>query len=158
MNITKFGAVIALTAMLGGCANSNIGPKEAIGTATGAALGGWAGSTIGHGSGRLAATAAGVFLGGIIGNQIGRSMDDTDRLMAQRAEYNALERYPDGQSAGWQNPNNGNSGYTVPTNTYQTNQGTYCRQYQTTIVIDGRTETGVGTACRQPDGTWRMTS
>jgi surface antigen len=158
MTITKLGAVITVAAMLSACANSGIGPKEAIGTATGAALGGWAGSTIGDGSGQLAATAAGVFIGGLIGNQIGRSMDQTDQLMAEQAQYNALERYPDGQSAGWQNPNNGNSGYTVPTNTYQNSTGTYCRQYQTTVVIDGRAETAVGTACRQPDGTWRMTS
>jgi surface antigen len=158
MKIAKLGAVVLLTTALGACANSGIGTKEAIGTATGAALGGWAGSTIGHGSGQLAATAAGVFIGGLIGNQIGRSMDETDQLMAQQAQFNALERYPDGQSAGWQNPNNGNNGYTVPTNTYQNSQGTYCRQYQTTVVIDGRPETGVGTACRQPDGTWRMTS
>lgn len=157
MKIAKFGAVIAMTAMLGACANSGYGPKEGIGTLAGAALGGWAGSTIGHGSGRLAATAAGVVIGGLIGNQIGRGLDQADQQRAYYAEQQALERYPDGQYSRWENPNNGNYGYTVPERTYQTSSG-YCREYQTTIIVDGRPETGRGTACRLPDGTWRVNS
>jgi len=157
--IAKFGAVIGITAMLGACAGGgDYGPKEGIGTLAGAALGGWAGSNIGHGSGRLAATAAGVFLGGLIGNQIGRGLDQADQQRAFYAEQAALERYPDGQYSRWDNPNNGNYGYTVPQNTYQMNNGQYCREYTTTIVVDGRPETGRGTACRMPDGTWRVNS
>lgn len=156
--IAKFGAVIAIAATLGACANSGYGPKEGVGTLAGAALGGWAGSTIGHGSGRLAATAAGVFLGGLIGNQIGRGLDQADQQRAYYAEQQALERYPDGQYSRWDNPNNGNSGYTVPQRTYQMDNGQYCREYQTTIIVDGRPETGRGTACRLPDGTWRVNS
>lgn len=30
----------------------------------------------------------------------------------------------------------------------------YCREYSTTIVVDGRTQPAYGTACQQPDGTW----
>jgi len=122
----------------------------------GAAAGGWAGSTIGHGKGRLVATAAGTFLGGLIGNQIGRSMDRTDRLYAVRSAGDALEREPDGGYAHWENPNTGNSGYTVPTRTYETAPGRYCREYQTTVVVGGRTQSGYGTACRQPDGSWQV--
>ena len=33
--------------------------------------------------------------------------------------------------------------------------GTDCRDYTHTIYINGRPETARGTACRQPDGTWR---
>jgi surface antigen len=157
--IAKFGAVIGITAMLGACTNgSGYGTKETVGTLAGAALGGWAGSTIGHGSGQLAATAAGVVIGGLIGNQIGRGLDQADQQRAYYAEQAALERYPDGQYSRWDNPNNGNSGYTVPQNTYQTSNGQYCREYQTTIIVDGRPETGRGTACRMPDGTWRVNS
>ncbi len=32
----------------------------------------------------------------------------------------------------------------------------YCREYQSTSVIDGAPQTMYGTACRQPDGTWRI--
>jgi hypothetical protein len=32
----------------------------------------------------------------------------------------------------------------------------YCREYQSTSVIDGTPQTMYGTACLQPDGTWRI--
>ncbi|HWK44740.1 MAG TPA: hypothetical protein VNT30_08455 [Stellaceae bacterium] len=32
----------------------------------------------------------------------------------------------------------------------------YCREYQSTQVINGQPQNVVGTACRQPDGSWRI--
>jgi hypothetical protein len=32
----------------------------------------------------------------------------------------------------------------------------YCREFQTTIVVDGRPQDAHGTACQQPDGTWQV--
>ena len=32
----------------------------------------------------------------------------------------------------------------------------YCREYQRTVTIDGAPVEAYGTACRQPDGSWRM--
>jgi surface antigen len=32
-----------------------------------------------------------------------------------------------------------------------------CREYQTTTTIDGKPQPTRGTACLQPDGTWRTT-
>jgi surface antigen len=161
-NLKKITAAVLLASTLSACASgyggTGLGSKETIGTLGGAALGGWAGSNIGHGTGQLIATAAGVVIGGFIGNQIGRGLDQADQQRAYYAEQQALERYPDGQYSRWENPNNGNYGYTVPQNTYQTSGGQYCREYQTTIIVDGRPETGRGTACRMPDGTWRVNS
>ncbi len=34
--------------------------------------------------------------------------------------------------------------------------GPYCREFQTTIVIDGQPQSAHGTACQQPDGTWAV--
>jgi hypothetical protein len=31
-----------------------------------------------------------------------------------------------------------------------------CRQYQTTIQVNGQPQQSYGTACQQPDGTWRI--
>lgn len=31
-----------------------------------------------------------------------------------------------------------------------------CREYQSTVNIGGRSQTSVGTACLQPDGSWRI--
>jgi surface antigen len=34
--------------------------------------------------------------------------------------------------------------------------GQQCREYQSTAVIDGQPQPTDGTACLQPDGTWRI--
>jgi hypothetical protein len=39
---------------------------------------------------------------------------------------------------------------------YQDGTGRTCREYQTTVQVDGQWQPGYGTACLQPDGTWRM--
>ncbi len=31
-----------------------------------------------------------------------------------------------------------------------------CHEYQTTAIIDGKPQAVIGTACLQPDGTWRI--
>jgi surface antigen len=159
MKIAKFAVVAAVALALAACSNTTgMGTKEGVGTVIGAAGGAWAGSSIGKGTGRIVATAAGTLLGGLIGNQIGRSLDRVDQMHVEQTAQQALERYPDGQSASWQNPNTGHSGYTVPTATYQTPQGQYCREYQTAVVVDGQTQSAHGTACRQPDGSWQLAS
>jgi len=126
--------------------------KEQAGAVMGGALGGVLGSNVGKGQGRTAAIIAGTLAGVVIGSQIGRYMDKTDEIQAQRAlEYNR-----DGQPSSWKNPNTGASFTTMPTSTYQNGYGQNCREYQTDIYVDGKSEAGRGTACRQPDGTWRI--
>lgn len=45
----------------------------------------------------------------------------------------------------------------VPASPIYTDQlGRYCREYQTTVVINGQSQPSYGTACRQPDGTWQI--
>ncbi|NYZ16411.1 hypothetical protein HL658_28040 [Azospirillum sp. RWY-5-1] len=39
---------------------------------------------------------------------------------------------------------------------YQARNGQYCREYQSTIRVGGVARPGYGTACQQPDGTWRI--
>lgn len=34
--------------------------------------------------------------------------------------------------------------------------GHYCREYQTTVMVGGKPQQSYGTACQQPDGTWRL--
>jgi hypothetical protein len=36
--------------------------------------------------------------------------------------------------------------------------GRYCREFQQTVTIGGRTEHAYGTACQQPDGAWEIVS
>jgi len=148
----------ALALSLAACAGNNYGEKQTAGALIGAGVGGLLGSTIGGGSGQLAATAAGAVLGLALGNEIGRSLDRADRQYAARTQQYALETVPTGQSSTWNNPDSGHYGTVTPTRTYEVAGGEYCREFQHAVTVGGRTERAYGTACRQPDGTWRITN
>ena len=141
-------------AVSGGCADA-YGPKQTVGGLTGAALGGLLGAQFGGGSGKLATTAAGVLLGGLMGSEIGRSMDDVDRMKANQAITHA-QSAPLGETITWNNPNNDHSGTITPTRDGYSNTGNYCREFNQTVTIGGKTQDAYGVACRQPDGTWRI--
>ena len=148
---------IALAAMLSlsACVTDQ-GEKQTLGTLIGAGLGGLAGSQIGSGTGQLAAVGAGVLLGGLLGSEIGKSLDKADQANLERNAQNTLETAPSGVSSSWVNPDSGNSGSLTPTKTYATATGQPCREYVSTVTIDGQTEEVYGTACREPDGTWHF--
>jgi len=148
-------AAAALAAVLAGCTPYDYGPRETIGGLGGAALGGLLGSQFGSGSGKLAATGAGVLIGGLLGSSIGRSMDDADRARANDAVLRA-QNAPVGETIAWNNPQSGNYGTVTPLRDGTSASGQYCREFQQTITIGGRREQGYGTACQQPDGTWRI--
>src|SRR5262249_61916618 len=99
--------------------------------------------------------AAGGLLGGPGGGGMGGAPDAAARKSAINTPYSALERTPAGTTSTWQNPDSGNSGSVTPMHTYETAAG-YCREFEQTIRVGGRTERGYGTACRQPDGSWRI--
>ncbi len=44
----------------------------------------------------------------------------------------------------------------TPVRTYQSVGGTSCRERQQSVTIDGKPERTYGTACRQPDGSWKV--
>ncbi len=138
------GASLAMT----GCATDR--PNEQAGMVIGGALGGILGNQVGRGSGRTAAIIVGTLAGAAIGGAVGRSMDDTDRMKTGHA----LETVRTGVPSSWRNPDSGNEYTVVPTRTYESRSGP-CRDYTVDAVIDGRLEKVRGTACRQPDGTWR---
>jgi len=39
---------------------------------------------------------------------------------------------------------------------YRTADGRYCREYQATVMVGGVPQPSYGTACLQPDGSWRV--
>jgi hypothetical protein len=67
----------------------------------------------------------------------------------------ALENAPSGTSIQWKNPD-GASATIVPQPAFQTANGQICREFQQTVTIGGRPQQAYGTACRQPDGTWKL--
>lgn len=137
---------------------SNFSGGTLIGTLGGAALGGFLGSQFGSGTGQLAFTGAGVLVGGLVGNQVGKALTCRDQQQVQNTTQHTLETQQSGQAIAWNNPDSGNSGTVTPTNTYQTGGGQYCREFQQTITVNGKTESGYGTACRQADGSWEVQS
>jgi surface antigen len=143
-------SVLALS--LGACAGYE---KTTAGAALGGAGGGLAASAFGAGP---AGIAAGVLLGALAGGAIGNALDQADRAAAARAQQQALERAQTGQTITWNNPDSGHYGTYTPKKTYQQSNGTYCREYQQTVTVDGKTESAYGTACRQPDGSWKIVS
>ena len=153
MKLKTLVAVTVVALMTAACVSS--GPKQTVGTVGGAAVGGLIGSQIGSGTGRLIATGAGVFLGGLIGSEIGRSMDEVDQLKNDRAVQTATSA-PIGETITWNNPDTGNSGAVTPTRDGTASSGEYCREFQQTVTIGGKTEEAYGIACRKPDGSWEI--
>ena len=149
MRIYALAAYAALMAITSGCQGI---PKQDQGALIGAVVGGVVGNQFGSGSGQVLATAAGTVVGAVAGASVGQSLDSYDRFQAQRAfEYNRT-----GQSSVWVNPDSGAQVGITPTKTYQTASGQYCREYRTTVQVGGKAEQAYGTACRQPDGAWRI--
>ena len=157
MKTFKFLLIGAMALSLAACAESS-GPKQQVGTLLGAAAGAVAGAQVGRGKGQLAATAVGTLLGALAGSEIGKSLDRADMAYLRQTQQKALETVPTGSSTSWVNPDSGNSGQITPRRTYQNASGTYCREFQQTVTVGGDTESAYGTACRQPDGTWKIIS
>ncbi len=151
--------VILVTLMLIGCASSPEGNggqqhgKTILGGLGGATAGGLIAAAL-HGG--PAGIIGGALAGGLIGGAIGDRMDAADHREAQKAAQRALEKSPSGTAVAWHNPDSGHSGEVIPVRTYQKSGGQYCREYKQTVTIGGEEHQAYGTACRQPDGSWKI--
>jgi surface antigen len=140
--------VILCCIALSGCQNMS---NQDTGTITGAVAGGLIGSTVGKGSGQILAIAAGSLAGAYVGNSIGKNMDANDKMRMNQA----LENNSVGRPAYWSNNRSG-AAYTVtPVKNVTLRGNEYCREYQTVATINGKQQKMYGTACRQPDGSWK---
>lgn len=150
INLIRIFVVYSAVALVG-CAN-NYGRQEQSGMVIGGALGGLLGAQVSgkHDDWRTAAIIAGTMAGAAIGGSIGRTMDDVDRMKTGQT----LEAVRTGVPSTWRNPDTGYQYSVTPTRTSTTAAGP-CRDYTINALIGGRQETVYGTACRQPDGTWR---
>ncbi len=148
--------IVLITFMIAACESGR--QKEAAGTLIGGAGGALLGSQIGSGSGRVAAGVIGGLLGAYVGNYLGRQLDERDRLLANQTAQRSFEYSPDGRQSTWHNPNTGHAGSFEPNRTYNRVDGTACREYTSNIKIGGNQQRAYGTACRQPDGSWRIIS
>jgi surface antigen len=149
MRTTVF--VIALVSIgLAGCQSvGSNGAPPVTGSTTPA---GAATSTVAPAPAGIAAPAipTGAALGGVLGGPIGASLTDDDRQAAWQAQVGALDS---GQKRSWRGAK-GVFGLVEP----GAASGDGCRAYSQTIYIAGRPNRGKGVGCRQPDGSWKMTS
>lgn len=159
MSLTKTLTTVSLAAALAisvaGCESLG-GQKQTGGAVLGGVGGAIAGAQFGSGTGRIAAAAVGTLLGALVGSEVGRSLDKADLTYANQANQRA-QTAPLNQPIQWNNPQSGNYGTVIPVREgTQPGTGAYCREFQQTVSIGGKTESAYGTACRQPDGTWKV--
>ena len=148
-------AIIIATCLMGGCAGTYT--KKDTGLALGALTGGALAYGLGKGSSNKEIwTVLGIGLGAMMGSTIGSQLDERDRLLANRSFRSTMETVRDGTAGGWNNPNTGNNGTFRPTKTYQVSSGSYCREFTQTVFIGNKQQQAYGTACRQPDGSWKI--
>lgn len=148
-------SLLAVGLFLPGCQSARQGGGVSgsdVGAVVGGVAGGVLGAQFGKGSGKTAATIAGVLIGAGIGSYIGSSMDAQDRAEMNRT----FENYPDNRTNTWRNPNTGGQYETTVTRTYEPRPQRYCREFTTNVKIDGKDTEAYGTACRQPDGSWKI--
>ena len=144
---------------LAGCNPDGSMNKQTGGAILGGIAGGLIGSKFGKGRGRKVATFTGAVLGTLVGSSIGRQLDERDRLLMSRSTQKTLEAGKTNVASKWVNPDTGNRGTITPRRTYEVKRGSttrYCREFQQTITVGGKTERAYGRACRQPDGSWQI--
>lgn len=154
--LKKIASLAMVALLLTGCVRDDGElDKQTLGGLTGAVGGAVVGSNVGKGKGNIAAIAVGTLLGAAIGSDIGRSLDRADRDYYARTSQRALENNKVGATSSWRNPDSGASGTFTPVKTYE-KDGSYCREFTQTIKVGDKVEKGYGTACRQPNGDWKI--
>ena len=102
-----------------------------------------------------AMTAMGTLAGAAIGNSIGRKLDEEDRRRIREAEMRSYGS-PLNEPIVWNNPSNGHAGSITPIRDGRSNTGRYCREFQSEVTVGGERQNAHGTACQEPDGSWRI--
>ena len=81
-------------------------------------------------------------------------LDETERRAVAETFQRALENNKDGAESSWANPERHHSGAVTPTRSYINEDNLSCREYITTIMIDGASTRTVGSACRSGGRGW----
>jgi hypothetical protein len=77
-------------------------------------------------------------------------------LISAPPEVNhALETALVGRPVSWTDADSGAVTRFTVARTFQREDNTYCRDFTESVSVKDNTDTARGTACRQPDGTWR---
>lgn len=160
--ITVTLVLVLVWGIIAGCANIS---KEKGGSGIGAIVGGVVGSQVGSGRTRVLATVLGVGAGALIGNRIGKYLDDRDK---QKLANATIETAETGKPQSVVSTDSGTTmrTTTVPVPSAQpsssstsqatTNNGGECKIVRQTIVLkDGTRQHEDVKVCRGADG-WEV--
>ena len=140
--------------LISGCAT-----KMETGTVVGALTGGALAYGLGQDSSKKELwTVLGIGLGAMIGQNIGKQLDERDRILMGQTFNHTMEKAPINATGQWQNPDTGHGGSVTPTRTFETETGTPCREFTQTIYVEGDYEQVDGKACRNSEGSWEVVS
>lgn len=148
----KGGGYAFPAGLLGGRCRPDLLDGPTVGGLLGAAAGGFTGAQFGKGQGKLAATALGTLVGFVIGQEVGRSFERVEEICFSRT----FEHVPDRETIVWQDPQHGAQYQVTPVRTAEAANDMYCREYQAKATVGGKVSETYGTACRQPDGSWKL--
>lgn len=153
---------VLVLGVIAGCANIS---KEQGGAGIGAIVGGVVGSQFGSGGTKVLATALGVGAGALIGNRIGKYLDDRDKQKLASATIKTAET---GKPQSVVSPDSGTTMRTTTvsapaaqtstssTSPVATNTGGECKTVRQTIVLkDGTRQQEDVRVCRGADG-WEV--
>ena len=129
--------------------------REVIDAVLGGAVGAAVGSKAGRSDERVVTTVGGAIIGAVVGGAVGKSMDDADQACAAQAmEYASFK-----QTVRWHNPERGATYTMTPVGLVPVaGRGVECRRYSIQTEHGNMKDATQGTACRQRDGSWRLSS
>ena len=84
-------------------------------------------------------------------------VDPADWQTVQNAISMSFSTLEDGSTTQWSNEATGSNGSIVPSGPGATEEGTFCRTFSTTLDSISGVERFDGKACRQANGTWKIT-
>ena len=84
-------------------------------------------------------------------------VDPQDWKTVQETISTSFSTLEDGGTAQWNNESTGSNGLIVPDAMVTNEQGAICRPFQTTLDTISGVENFDGYACKQRNGTWRIT-
>lgn len=102
-------------------------------------------------------TALGLVLtAGPVAAETNPVVSEDDAGMIEESAQSSLEFDKTLETTEWVNPDTGNRGTITPTQTFETDDGRFCREYHQTVTIGGEEQEAYGTACRTEDGSWEI--
>jgi surface antigen len=129
----------------------------AAGALGGGAVSGLACSALGKGNGKTAIVGACSMLGGIAGLLMGYQYSQQRQVaQAYQAPRSPLIAPQAFAPTGVQPPYEGEGQLKLGQTFANPNTGEYCREFQHTAKVAGKVRQVFGTACQQPDGTWKV--